>query len=54
MGWWRRLMRWLGAYDVHACPWCGGEVLVRDRLPVHMGDACRGWKDRSGAWPPPG
>jgi hypothetical protein len=20
MGWWQRLMRWLGAYEVQACP----------------------------------
>jgi hypothetical protein len=53
MGWWRRLMRWLHAYEVHVCPWCGGEVLVRDGLPVHMGDVCKGWKNKSGAWPPP-
>ena len=54
MGWWRRLMRWLRAYEVQVCPWCGGDVLVRDELPVHMGDACSGWKAKSGVWPIPG
>jgi len=44
--WWTRLMRWLHAYEVLACPWCGGEVLLRDGIQVHMGDACvRGEKE---------
>jgi hypothetical protein len=39
-------MRWLHAYEVLACPWCGGEVLLRDGIQVHMGDACvRGEKE---------
>ena len=43
MNLWQRLMRCLGAYEVRTCPWCWGEVLVRDGLPIHMGDVCRGW-----------
>jgi len=48
------MMRWLQGYEAHVCPWCGGEVLVRDYLPIHMGVVCNGWKDKSGAWPEPG
>ena len=54
MCWWQRLMRWLRVYEVQVCPWCGGDVLVRDELPVHMGEVCSGWKAKSGVWPIPG
>jgi len=44
MTWWRRLMRWIYGYHLEACPWCKGQLLVRDESAVHVGNACSGWK----------
>jgi hypothetical protein len=51
MRWWRQVLRCLGAYEVHFCPWCWGEVLVRDGLTIHLGDVCQGWRRKARGCP---